>query len=204
MKAVEHLNRGPPRRPRSQNRGRGRSFGSTHLNGAPNVLPTIPTPQNKSVNNHPIANPNLPPSPSLSPKGPLRTSRVPKPVRPSTPMRPSLSRGDPGSTSSTMLSSTHSTFSRASMKTEDSFTSMEDGAATLRSEEADSPLTMVQSRETNAVHGSAEKSRKPWEVLVVANGKVKDVEAKDFQRRPAPMLQKQSWANLVARSAGKG
>jgi serine/threonine protein kinase len=65
-----------------------------------------------------------------------KRSLVPRPSRPTTPIRPAFGR-DPGSNSSTLASSTHSTFSKASVKTNESASSVSSG--TLRSVSPESP-----------------------------------------------------------------
>ena len=116
------------RRPRSQNRGRGsRTQGIVHSNWRVNPASVHPS----------LAAPDYTPGPGSSrPPLPLhvevaggvgmqrRKSYLPVPSRPSTPIRPPCNR-DPPSNSSTLVSSVHSTFSRASITTNESFSSVE-------------------------------------------------------------------------------
>lgn len=106
--------------PRSQNRGRGRAQGSLHAN--------VRESGSAKFNNSGNGNGNTRPSPCPADIAigsiQRRKSFLPIPSRPSTPIRPPCNR-EPGSSSSTLVSSVHSTFSRASRKTNESFSSTE-------------------------------------------------------------------------------
>jgi len=115
-----------------------------------------------------------------------RTSRVPLPIRPSTPIRPAINR-DPGSSSSTLISSVHSTFSHRSDRTNESASSV--ASSTIRSTSPGSPTTArpVASPIIDAVVPSSS---------TLTNGKLnRKVETKGVDRVTKP-----SWANMVARS----
>jgi len=121
----------PARRQRSQNRGRGRSQGFLHGNPRPNPNPNAVV----IVNNNQVRNPgqNVPAANITR-----RPSGLPLPIRPSTPIRPAYNR-EPGSSSSTLVSSVHSTFSQRSLQTNGSYSSVDSN--TLRSSSPDSPTT---------------------------------------------------------------
>lgn len=162
----------PFRRPNSQNRGRGKNQGHLHANGArPNVPPPFPKGDTGNLSLH-IER---------------RTSGLPLPIRPSTPIRPALNR-DPGSSSSTLVNSSHSTFSRASPRMNESFSSIS-STGTIRSASPPSPTTA-----NPRLSVSEEIPTSP--TLANETIKPKDVKKPSHGTKP-------SWANLVARSASK-
>ncbi|TVY93174.1 hypothetical protein LAWI1_G000420 [Lachnellula willkommii] len=145
----------PFRRPRSQ-KGR-----STNING--NKPPPFLRPANREKH--------------FDPHTPRRTSGLPLPIRPSTPIRPALSR-EPGSSSSTLISSTQSIFSRASPN--ESLSSVS-SSRTGRSVSPSSPTT-TKPLDLSAPRAMADETMKPSVV------------------KKAGQEAKPSWANLVARS----
>jgi hypothetical protein len=180
LKALD--TRPPPRRPRSQNRGRGKAYGFLHLDGNVNA--------NAKVNGNPNdIQPKAFTSDNMANNFQRRTSRVPLPVRPSTPIRPTYNR-EPGSSSSTLVGSIHSTFSRASLKTNESFSSTD--GETIKSSPPDSPTTLKPPT-------SPVLEVKTPQSPVSPNGR--RAERSDF--KPHVYAQKPSWASLVARSVSK-
>ncbi|TVY47872.1 Mitogen-activated protein kinase kinase kinase [Lachnellula occidentalis] len=155
----------PFRRPRFENKGRGRSQGflNTNIKNPPPVLQTV----NHEINSNPHTQ--------------RRTSNLPLPIRPSTPIRPAFSR-DPGSNSSTLVSSTHSIFSRASPN--ESFTSVS-SSRTKGSVSPSSPTTA--------------KPRNPAELNLLACPTMANKKTKPAVVKKADHEAKPSWAN-VARS----
>ncbi|TVY19169.1 Mitogen-activated protein kinase kinase kinase YODA [Lachnellula arida] len=145
----------PFRRPRSQ-KGR-----SPNING--NKPPPLLRPANREKH--------------FDPHTPRRTSGLPVPIRPSTPIRPALSR-EPGSSSSTLISSTPSIFSRASPN--ESLSSVS-SSRTVRSVSPSSPTT-AKPLDLSASRAMANETMKPAVV------------------KKAGQEAKPSWANLVARS----
>ncbi|KAL5318560.1 hypothetical protein ACEPPN_013622 [Leptodophora sp. 'Broadleaf-Isolate-01'] len=140
----------PSRRPGSQNRGRGRGLSHLHINSV-NIHGNPASNTNGAVNinigkqtpatefGHPQRRPSRVPVPTRPATPILATtiSSTPSP-KPSTPIRPVITR-DPASTTSTLLSSFHSTFSKASLKTNDSMSSV--SSETVRSMSPDSPTS---------------------------------------------------------------
>jgi hypothetical protein len=165
-------------RPRSQNRGRGRSYGLLHPTGNPNPMPT--------ANGKPPQNPRLDTAVGNFQR---RTSRVPLPIRPSTPIRPAINR-DPGSSSSTLISSVHSTFSQRSERTNESASSVT--SSTIRSASPGSPTT------TRPI-ASPVMDMKPPPSPTLTHGKVNA----QAETKGVSHVTKPSWANMVARSASK-
>jgi hypothetical protein len=161
------------RRPHTQNRGRGRSQGFLHANGNGHPNSNGPPPFLTGVDNG-----------KLNPHVQRRTSGLPLPVRPSTPIRPALNR-DPGSSSSTLVSSTYSIFSRSGPKTNELFSSVS-SSTTVRSVSPSSPTTAKP-------RSSADLQLPASPVL--ANETIKLAVLKKADGT------KPSWANLVARSA---
>jgi hypothetical protein len=165
------------RRQRSQNRGRGRVNGFFHGH------------QNGNVNANFNFNPNRPQesAPNTAAANfPRRTSRVPLPVRPSTPIRPVFNK-EPGSSSSTLVSSTHSTFSQNSLQTNDSFSSVD--SMTVRSSSPGTPTV------TKAAPSSITEMGSPV-LPVLENGKL----IPEAEKRRSLYVSKPSWANMVART----
>jgi serine/threonine protein kinase len=166
-------------RPRSQNRGRGRGYGFLHLTGNTHPMP--------NANGKQQQNQNLGLDTAVG-NFQRRTSRVPLPIRPSTPIqiRPTMNR-DPGSSSSTLISSVHSTFSQRSERTNESASSVT--SSTIRSTSPGSPTT---ARPTV----SPVMDMKPPSSPTLTTGKVNArVETKGVNHVTKP-----SWASLVARS----
>lgn len=122
VKSMEHR---APRRPRSQNRGRGRAQGALHFNG--NFRAT----SNESP-------PELPNLDTTTQTFQRRKSFLPIPSRPSTPLMTPNRHSPPESSSSTLVSSSYSTFSRASFQTIDSSSSV--ASSTVR-DTSPSPTT---------------------------------------------------------------
>jgi len=163
-----------PRRPRSQNRGRGKSQGALHVN------------QNNNARSNAVVNPAQPPVLGLETQPGAfqrRKSFLPIPSRPSTPLstplRPSPNR-DPGSSTSTLVSSSYSTFSRASHKTNESDSSVDSG--TMRSMSPESPTTI-----------------RPPASFIASKPSVLSISDKGRIEQKGGT----SWANMVARSASK-
>jgi hypothetical protein len=167
LKALEAK---PKHRPRSQNRGRGKSYGLLHPNGNANPMP--------NANGKPPQNIGLDTTVGNFQR---RTSRVPLPIRPSTPIRPAMNR-DPGSSSSTLISSVHSTFSQRSGRTNESASSVT--SSTIRSTSPSSPTA---ARPLTSPVMDLKIPPSPTFAQVGAS-------------RPHHVA-KPSWANLVARSA---
>ncbi|TVY45514.1 Mitogen-activated protein kinase kinase kinase [Lachnellula subtilissima] len=158
----------PFRRPRSQNkgRGRGRSQELLHTNGH------RPPPLLKTLNHEMYLNSHTQ----------QRASGLPLPIRPSTPIRPALSR-NPGSSSSTLVSLTHSIFSRASPN--ESLSSVS-SSRTVRSVSPSSPTT---AKPRNPTETALDLSACP----TVANEILKPAVMKKVGHEAKP-----SWANVVS------
>ncbi|KAL2069568.1 hypothetical protein VTL71DRAFT_14247 [Oculimacula yallundae] len=189
----------PPRRPGSQNRGRGRGLGHLHFHGINLHTNSVGNTNGNGIGN--IANGAIATKPpplggNLNPLQRRYSSRVPVPTRPatpivsnpspspSTPIRPLITR-DPVSTTSTLLSSVHSTFSKTSLRTDDSMSSV--SSETVRSMSPESPRS-----------GRGELSpvaKVSPLVLVKAKSDMETLKLVDFERP--------SWAKMVARSASK-
>ncbi|KAH7397771.1 kinase-like domain-containing protein [Cadophora sp. MPI-SDFR-AT-0126] len=172
----------PSRRPGSQNRGRGRGLGhlnnNFHANGISNGngSANVANISTAKLSSNGAGSNFLPP--------PRRQSRVPVPTRPATPIhsiptppnnnsqtylprtptRPPLPR-DPDSTTSTLRSSFHSTFSKASIQTNDSMSSV--SSETVRSMSPESPVggRRVSSERVNGgTAADAQFTSGAWEV----------------------------------------
>jgi len=166
-------------RPRSQNRGRGRSYGFLHPTGNFNSNP-MPSPNGKLPQNIGVD--------TVVGNFQRRTSRVPLPIRPSTPIqiRPTMNR-DPGSSSSTLISSVHSTFSQRSERTNESASSVT--SSTIRSTSPGSPTTA-----RPVVSPVMDMKPPPSPTLTTGKANAR------MERKGAGHVTKSSWANLVARS----
>jgi hypothetical protein len=170
------------RRPRSQNRGRGRAQGTLHAN----VRESGPAKANNSSN----GNSNTRASPFLADTAVVniqrRKSYLPIPSRPSTPIRPPSNR-EPGSSSSTLNGSVHSTFSQASRRTNESFSSTEtfNGRSTspgsLKTVKPSSPTVLLRPA--------------PRPTLGKASTTL------GIERAPGVQMEKPSWANIVGSSS---
>jgi hypothetical protein len=175
---IKSMDSRQPRRPRSQNRGRGKSQGALHVNGYWNGN------SKPSNNSNP---PNLPSLNTTPPNMQRRKSFLPVPSRPSTPISTPLRHSPPGSSSCTLVSSTYSTFSRASVKTNDSASSVASSA--VRDQSPESPSTTTASR--------PRISRPP-----IPTWDERNPEGPEEELR-TPQAAKPSWANLVARPGPK-
>ncbi|KAH7346640.1 kinase-like domain-containing protein [Rhexocercosporidium sp. MPI-PUGE-AT-0058] len=191
----------PSRRPGSQNRGRGRGLSHLHINsanfhgnavsnaksnGTINNIITKPPPgtnfdhlQRRQSRLPVLTRPTTPIPPTTKPSTPT--------PNPSTPIRPTMTR-DPASTTSTLLSSVHSTFSKASLNTNDSMSSV--SSETIRSMSPDSPLS---GRGPPSPIVSSAPLQPP--VLLKAKSDVDAIKGLE--------LVKPSWAKMMARSASK-
>jgi serine/threonine protein kinase len=161
-------------RPRS--RGRGRGYGLLHPTGNTHPIPNLNGKQPQNIG-HDTAVGNFQ----------RRTSRVPLPTRPTTPIRPAMSR-DPGSSSSTLISSVHSIFSERSERTNESASSV--ASSTIRSNSPGSPTT------ARPVISPATGISAPPTSPALTNGKVNS----HVNARGPNHVTKPSWASLVARS----
>lgn len=171
------------RRPRSQNRGRGRAQGTLHANGRE----FGPLKANNSNNGN--SNTRAPAFLANNAVGSIqrRKSYLPIPSRPSTPIRPPSNR-EPGSSSSTLNSSVHSTFTQASRRTNESFSSTEtynDGSG--------SP-------------GSLKTVKPPPSPTVILRPAPRPTLGKasttlGIERAPGAQVEKPSWANIVGSSS---
>lgn len=168
----------PLRRPKLQSRGRGRGLGLLQFRN------DVASLQPRSVDNHTPPH-SMDSRPDFGPPQ-RRPSRVPLPVRPSTPLRPILSR-EPASTSSTLLSSAYSTFSRVSIGSNDSASSV--SSDTVRSTSPDSP--------------TAGGARLPVTSIALLSPPPLVKQQTDSALMKAVNVSKPSWANMVARPPPK-
>lgn len=171
------------RRPRSQNRGRGRAQGTLHANARESGPPKPYNNNNSNSNNNSCIPPFRLDTAGVNVQ--RRKSFLPVPSRPSTPIRPPCTR-EPGSSSSTLVSSIHSTFSRASEDTQESFSSVE--TLSGRSASPNSPRTMKPSSPTPLMVPPPQPKAENTTATL------------GFYRDQVSHLKKPSWAN-VARSA---
>ncbi|KAK0103537.1 hypothetical protein ONS95_005556 [Cadophora gregata] len=212
LKSMQKLSR----RPGSQNRGRGRDLSHLHISFHANVTSNVIA--NGSINgNTAKQTPTGSYNSNFAPP-PRRQSRVPIPTRPATPIssttvpsttpillkttapahtqaqfprtpvRPSLPR-DPDSTTSTLRSSFHSTFSKASLQTNDSMSSV--SSETVRSMSPESPIGR------RRVSSSSKEGAMPLPLAMVK------AKSDGETLKPEGGGGKPSWAKMVARSASK-
>ncbi|TAQ83701.1 hypothetical protein B7494_g7971 [Chlorociboria aeruginascens] len=193
LKASEAPHLTTTRQSASRNRGRGKVGGALHAN--------LNTDWDANVNSNKALNIQSQSSPDLSHNIQRRTSGLPLPIRPTTPItpimreRPPLGR-DPGSATSTLLSSTYSTFSRASIYTNESATSA--GRSTVRSESPGSPTKTGMPK--SPILDMNDISPSPiLPVKIIGDSSKGNGVAREETIEKLVGGVKQSWANMAAR-----
>jgi len=171
------------RRPMPHNRGKHKSPGLSHMNSMGNNPPAHfhPTQEPKAEDSKLVY--PIPPLPMRRPSGiPVLMSRPSTPNSIITPNRPTYVR-DLGSNSSTLVSSVHSTLSRGSIKTNESFSSVE---SDKRERGGESP--------TIRIADSGKGGDKSTMIVV------KELLTK---RKEPVKAEKPTWANMAAKAAEK-
>ena len=168
----------PFRRPWSQNKGRGRGRGRGRGQELLHTTGNKPPPLSKPLKHEMY----------LNPRTQQRASGLPLPIRPSTPIRPALSR-DPGSSSSTYVSSKCSVFSRASPNESLSSVSSVSSVSSLRTVRSVSPSSPTTAKPRKPAETALDLSACP----AVANEILKPAVVKKVDHEAKP-----SWANVVS------